>query len=223
MSARSWMSWASRCGPGTIAPGRCTAGMASRPAPALRSTCTTPVRKWMPWPRGSGTPSGSSGRHDGPPASGSGREAYKVSGHGTHRTARLVEGAVMELESLYQEIILDHYRHPHHKGLREPYNAEVHHVNPLCGDEVTLRVMLKDAGGEPVVADISYDALGCSISQASVSMMADAIIGKTVRGGMDAGGAAARGALARPSQNPRRASSARCWAGWPGRTRPPAP
>jgi nitrogen fixation NifU-like protein len=95
----------------------------------------------------------------------------------------------MELESLYQEIILDHYRHPHHKGLREPYNAEVHHVNPLCGDEVTLRVMLKDAGGEPVVADISYDALGCSISQASVSMMADAIIGKTVREGMDASGA----------------------------------
>ena len=57
----------------------------------------------------------------------------------------------MQLESLYQEIILDHYRHPHHKGLREPYDAEVHHVNPLCGDEVTLRVTLKDAGGEPVV------------------------------------------------------------------------
>ncbi len=95
----------------------------------------------------------------------------------------------MELESLYQEIILDHYRHPHHKGLREPYDAEVHHVNPLCGDEVTLRVTLKDADGEPAVADISYDALGCSISQASVSVMADAIIGKTVREGMDASGA----------------------------------
>jgi nitrogen fixation NifU-like protein len=95
----------------------------------------------------------------------------------------------MELESLYQEIILDHYRHPQHKGLREPYDAEVHHVNPLCGDEVTLRVTLKDAGGEPAVADVSYDALGCSISQASVSVMADAIIGKTVREAMDASGA----------------------------------
>ncbi len=95
----------------------------------------------------------------------------------------------MELESLYQEIILDHYRHPHHKGLREPYDAEVHHVNPLCGDEVTLRVSLSGAGGEPAVADVSYDALGCSISQASVSVMADAIIGKTVREAMDASGA----------------------------------
>jgi len=95
----------------------------------------------------------------------------------------------MRLESLYQEVILDHYRHPHHKGLREPYHAEVHHVNPLCGDEVTLRVTLKDAGGEPAVADVSYDALGCSISQASVSVMADAIIGKTVREAMDASGA----------------------------------
>ena len=51
----------------------------------------------------------------------------------------------MQLESLYQEIILDHYRHPHHKGLREPFDAQVHHVNPTCGDEVTLRVALKDA------------------------------------------------------------------------------
>ena len=86
----------------------------------------------------------------------------------------------MQLESLYQEIILDHYRNPHHKGLREPFDAEVHHVNPTCGDEVTLRVTLKDAGGEPAVADISYDALGCSISQASASVMTDLVIGKPV-------------------------------------------
>jgi nitrogen fixation NifU-like protein len=95
----------------------------------------------------------------------------------------------MELQSLYQEIILDHYRHPQHKGLREPYDAEVHHVNPLCGDEVTLRVALKDGGAEPVIADVSYDALGCSISQASVSVMAEAIIGKTVREAMHTSGA----------------------------------
>lgn len=86
----------------------------------------------------------------------------------------------MRLESMYQEIILDHYRNPHHKGLREPFDAEVHDVNPTCGDEVTLRVTLKDVGGEQVVEDISYDTLGCSISQASVSVMTDLVIGKPV-------------------------------------------
>ena len=86
----------------------------------------------------------------------------------------------MQLESMYQEIILEHYRRPLHAGLREPFDAEVRHVNPTCGDEVTLRVTLKDAGGEPAVADVSYDALGCSISQASTSVMADMIIGRTV-------------------------------------------
>jgi len=91
----------------------------------------------------------------------------------------------MQLESLYQEIILDHYRHPHHKGLREPFDAEVHHVNPTCGDEVTLRVALKDGAGEPVVADVSYDALGCSISQASTSVLTDMVVGKTVAEAID--------------------------------------
>jgi nitrogen fixation protein NifU and related proteins len=91
----------------------------------------------------------------------------------------------MQLESMYQEIILDHYRHPHHKGLRKPFDAEVHHVNPTCGDEITLRVSLKDSGGEPAVADVSYDSLGCSISQASVSVLADLVIGKPVSEAMD--------------------------------------
>jgi nitrogen fixation protein NifU and related proteins len=86
----------------------------------------------------------------------------------------------MQLESMYQEIILDHYRKPHHKGLKEPFDAEVHHVNPVCGDEVTLRVTLKDVNGEPVVQDVSYDSLGCSISQASASVMSDLVIGKPV-------------------------------------------
>ena len=80
------------------------------------------------------------------------------------------------LDSLYQEIILDHYKNPHHKGLREPFEAEVHHVNPTCGDEVTLRVHLADG----VVDDVSYAAVGCSISQASTSVMADLLIGKPV-------------------------------------------
>ena len=86
----------------------------------------------------------------------------------------------MQLESMYQEIILDHYRNPHHRGLREPFDAEVHHVNPVCGDEVTLRVSLKEVDGEPVVEDLSYDALGCSISQASASVLSDLVIGRPV-------------------------------------------
>ena len=81
----------------------------------------------------------------------------------------------MKLESMYQEIILDHYRNPHHKGLRDPFDAEVHHVNPTCGDEVTLRVKL---AGDGTVEDVSYDSLGCSISQASVSVMTDLVVGK---------------------------------------------
>ncbi len=83
----------------------------------------------------------------------------------------------MDLDALYQEIILDHYKHPHHEGLREPYEAEVHHVNPTCGDEVTLRVHLS-GGSDPVVEDVSYDAEGCSISQAATSVMTDLVIGK---------------------------------------------
>ena len=80
----------------------------------------------------------------------------------------------MNLETLYQEIILDHYRHPRGKGLREPFEAQVHHVNPTCGDEVTLRVDVRDG----VVRDISYDATGCSISQASTSVMYEQLVGK---------------------------------------------
>jgi nitrogen fixation NifU-like protein len=80
----------------------------------------------------------------------------------------------VKLESMYQEIILDHYRTPHHKGLREPFDVEVHHVNPTCGDEVTLRVKMNGN----VVTDVSYDSLGCSISQASVSVMTDLVVGK---------------------------------------------
>ena len=84
----------------------------------------------------------------------------------------------MDLDSLYQEIILDHYKNPHHAGLRDPYEAEVHHVNPTCGDEVTLRVHLSGAGDDVVVEDVSYDAEGCSISQAAASVMTDLVIGK---------------------------------------------
>ncbi|WP_380280066.1 Fe-S cluster assembly sulfur transfer protein SufU [Kitasatospora purpeofusca] len=81
----------------------------------------------------------------------------------------------MKLDSMYQDIILDHYRNPHGKGLRDG-DAEVHHVNPTCGDEITLRVKL-DGG---TVADVSYESQGCSISQASASVLNDLVVGKTV-------------------------------------------
>jgi nitrogen fixation protein NifU and related proteins len=86
----------------------------------------------------------------------------------------------MDIDALYQEIILDHYKNPLHAGLREPYEAEVHHVNPTCGDEITLRVHLSGTGNEAIVEDVSYDAEGCSISQAATSVMADLMIGKPV-------------------------------------------
>ena len=96
----------------------------------------------------------------------------------------------MQLENMYQEIILDHYRNPHHKGLRDPFDAQVYHVNPTCGDEVTLRVSLKGTGdGEAVVEDVSYESLGCSISQASASVMSDLVIGKPVSEAMRIGDA----------------------------------
>ena len=86
----------------------------------------------------------------------------------------------MDLDALYQEIILDHYKRPHHAGLREPYDAETHHVNPTCGDEITLRVHLSDGPAGVTVDDVSYDAEGCSISQASASVMTDLVIGRSV-------------------------------------------
>ena len=91
----------------------------------------------------------------------------------------------MKLEQMYQEIILDHYRNPHRSGLREPFDAESYQINPTCGDEVTLRVALD---GDRVT-DVSYDAIGCSISQAATSVLTDLVVGRTVdesRSTMDA-------------------------------------
>jgi len=86
----------------------------------------------------------------------------------------------VNLESLYQEIILDHYKHPRGRGLREPFAVEVHHVNPTCGDELTVRVSLVG----DVVTDVSYDGQGCSISQASVSVLYEQLVGATVTDGL---------------------------------------
>ena len=82
----------------------------------------------------------------------------------------------VQLDSLYQEIILDHYKHPRRRGLREPFDAEVHHVNPTCGDEVTIRVRLADGR----VVDVSYEGQGCSISQAATSVLTELVVGRTV-------------------------------------------
>jgi nitrogen fixation NifU-like protein len=82
----------------------------------------------------------------------------------------------VSMDSMYQQIILDHYKHPHHHGLPEDFDAEVHHVNPTCGDEVTLRVRLADGS----VAELGWDGEGCSISQASTSVMSDLVVGKPV-------------------------------------------
>ena len=86
----------------------------------------------------------------------------------------------MQLDALYQEIILDHYRTPHHAGLADPYDVEVHHVNPSCGDEVTLRVELEG----DTVKGVTHQSVGCSISQAATSVMSDLVIGKPVAEGM---------------------------------------
>jgi nitrogen fixation NifU-like protein len=81
----------------------------------------------------------------------------------------------MELDSLYQEVILDHYRNPHHKGLSTDKDIQVKHNNPSCGDEVTLNLSMKDG----LVQNLSWDGVGCSISMASVSVMSDLILGKS--------------------------------------------
>ena len=82
----------------------------------------------------------------------------------------------MQLDNLYQEVILDHYKNPQHKKLNASYDAQVHHINPSCGDEITLNVTLS---GE-TVANVSWDGVGCSISQASVSILSDLVLGKTL-------------------------------------------
>lgn len=81
----------------------------------------------------------------------------------------------MELNALYQEVILDHYKRPHHKGLTAG-DIQVHHINPSCGDEVTLSLKIEDQK----VGEISWDGVGCSISQASVSIMSDLLTGKSI-------------------------------------------
>jgi nitrogen fixation NifU-like protein len=82
----------------------------------------------------------------------------------------------LPMESMYREIILDHYKHPQHRGLPDPFDAEVHHVNPTCGDEVTLRVRITNGA----IAELGWEGEGCSISQASTSVMSGLVLGKPI-------------------------------------------
>ena len=82
----------------------------------------------------------------------------------------------MQLDNLYQEVILDHYKNPQNKTLSPSYDAQVHHENPSCGDEIDLNITIKNGA----VAAITWDGVGCSISQASVSILTDLLIGKSI-------------------------------------------
>jgi nitrogen fixation NifU-like protein len=93
----------------------------------------------------------------------------------------------LSMESLYQQIILDHYKHPHHRGLLDGFDvesgadAEVHHVNPTCGDEVTLQVQVRDGA----ISGLGWIGEGCSISQASTSVMSDLVVGRPIAEAME--------------------------------------
>lgn len=84
----------------------------------------------------------------------------------------------MQLSNMYQEVILDHYKSPRGKGLKDPFDGQAHHVNPTCGDEITVQVKLSN--DKKTIETISYDGQGCSISQASASIMFEQVNQKSI-------------------------------------------
>ena len=84
----------------------------------------------------------------------------------------------MNIDSLYQEIILDHYKNPHGQGLQDKFSGEAFHVNTSCGDEVTVRVLVSDEK----ILQTSHDGVGCSISRASASVLHDLVKNETAAG-----------------------------------------
>ena len=82
----------------------------------------------------------------------------------------------MEIDSLYQEVIMDHYKNPLNKKLLSKFDVQVHHVNPSCGDEQDLNLVVT---GERIF-EIGWDGVGCSISQASTSIMSDLLTDKSI-------------------------------------------
>ncbi|MDO8144746.1 MULTISPECIES: Fe-S cluster assembly sulfur transfer protein SufU [unclassified Isoptericola] len=86
------------------------------------------------------------------------------------------------LQDLYQQVILDHAKHPHGHGLVEVADGhlggESHQVNTTCGDEITLRVDVRSVDGDPTLERVSWEGQGCSISQASASVMTELVTGQ---------------------------------------------
>ena len=82
----------------------------------------------------------------------------------------------MSLDDLYKEVILDHYKSPRNKGPLEGATASLHQNNPLCGDDITIHARVENG----TVAAITFEGQGCSISQASVSMLTEAVSGRPV-------------------------------------------
>ena len=81
-----------------------------------------------------------------------------------------------DIDALYQEVVLDHKRHPHHFGPLAGANREAKGYNPLCGDAITLR--LREVGGR--IEDVAFEGEGCAICVASASMLTDAVLGRTL-------------------------------------------
>ena len=91
-----------------------------------------------------------------------------------------IDRSTPDLGALYQEVILDHYKRPRNRGAVDPHDADVHMRNPSCGDEIRLQLRLENGR----VADIAFTGDGCSISQASSSMMTDLVKGHTPEEGL---------------------------------------
>lgn len=83
----------------------------------------------------------------------------------------------MSLDDLYREVILDHYRAPRHKHPLDDAQIDVHRYNPLCGDDLTVRISM---AGDGTAKEVAFEGQGCSISQASASMMTEAMTGLTL-------------------------------------------
>jgi nitrogen fixation protein NifU and related proteins len=80
------------------------------------------------------------------------------------------------MQEFYKEILLDHFQRPRNRGELEPADVQEHLHNPLCGDRVTVYANLRDG----VIAEVSFTGRGCSISQASASMLTEHLAGRTV-------------------------------------------
>lgn len=80
------------------------------------------------------------------------------------------------MDDLYQEHMLDHFHHPRHKGTLERWTHQAVLANLSCGDEISIQLLVQDG----VIVDIGWTGEGCAVSQASASVMTDAIIGKSL-------------------------------------------